>query len=143
MLEANAHDAFDDFCWCLKPTDVKNVYAIHEFQPGAFFPLIRKTHITFVDHSYKQTAGPSAQVHSKQSHAAMEIPLPSCELLCLHAALAGVLHLSGAGTLLCFLRDELGAGGHAVQSLDGQSFMKQLIEDELYEAVSGLEHFRA
>ncbi|KAH9922956.1 uncharacterized protein B0H18DRAFT_1212404 [Fomitopsis serialis] len=64
---------------CFSYQLMKDVYAIHEFQPGTFFPLVRKTHVTFVDHSYKQTAGPSAQVGDrfKQAHATTEIPLPS------------------------------------------------------------------
>ena len=48
------------------------------------------------------------------------VEVPSRELLRLHAAVAGVLNLSGAAEILDFYKDRSGTGEPAVRSHDGE-----------------------
>jgi hypothetical protein len=107
---------------------VENEYKIHVVEPRAqsldsFPEHVRETMIVkFEDHS-QDGVGEVASSSRKRDREAMGIELPRAEFFRIHAAIAGVLHMSGAGRFF----DELLAkfndyeDGPVVPSDDGVS----------------------
>ncbi|TDL22561.1 hypothetical protein BD410DRAFT_748283 [Rickenella mellea] len=98
MLERNAHDAFDKFYWCLKQTKTNDVYTLHIYKPGG---IIRKPEDNLVVFKDKSDDFKSSSTR-KRSRA---IPLPDPHYLAIQAAIAGILHMSGAGKFFDELLD--------------------------------------
>ncbi|KAG2349888.1 hypothetical protein BDR05DRAFT_994860 [Suillus weaverae] len=80
LLEMNLHSYFDNYAWCLHPTDVLHKYTVHWLSPKLGWKNF--TEVQFQDHS--QTG----------------IQLPDPRFIALHAAVAHVLHLSGAAEVI-------------------------------------------
>ncbi|KAF8956255.1 hypothetical protein BDZ97DRAFT_1852474 [Flammula alnicola] len=95
-LEKNAHDAFDSLAFALIPQD-DGSYKIEQFGQLIVNPL--QPTIRFNDHS--PPPGTS---------------LPNRKFLALHAAIASVLHMSGAGAVLDLIMDKFSAAGTPVPS---------------------------
>lgn len=102
MLETNAHNAFDKFKWCLKATEVEHVYDLKVFDATKFFFDPPNNRITFVDHSEKFPV----QRADALKRARCSFDLPNPVYLAIHAAIAGVLHMSGAGKFFDELLDK-------------------------------------
>ncbi|KAF4611198.1 hypothetical protein D9613_007133 [Agrocybe pediades] len=104
-LEMNAHDAFDRLYWCLRQTEMANVYdlKIHSKR----ITILKKpenNQVSFKDHS--------SEFAMDSTHNHRPVNLPDPRYIAIHAAIAGILHMSGAGIffdeLLHKYRDEEG-----------------------------------
>ncbi len=84
----------------------------------------------------------STQRPPKRPHEAVGVELPDPELLRLHAALTGVLRMSGAAGVFKLIMERQNPGNPPVPSADGEAFMKEIIDPELRdlrEAVANLD----
>lgn len=101
-LDVMVHKLFDDYMWCLHPTDVLHKYTVHWFRrvPAG---LGNFTEVQFQDHS--QTG----------------IQLPNPTFIALHAAVAHVLHLSGAAEVIDKVYNAFSDEGSTVPSGDRAS----------------------
>ncbi|OBZ67892.1 hypothetical protein A0H81_12182 [Grifola frondosa] len=86
MLRAELHMDYDDFSFCLLATKETNVYTIHWFDEvsGVAAGL---EEVRFTDHS------------------GGGIPLPNPKFVAIHAAIAHILHLSGASEVIDAVMD--------------------------------------
>ena len=86
------------------------------------------TQIAFQDHSEEISRAEDASGSSQ--HNPYRVPLPSRALLRLHAALASVLHLSGATEAFEILTSPPGpgAGVPAVRSKSSADFMEEVVD---------------
>ncbi|TBU29339.1 hypothetical protein BD311DRAFT_806330 [Dichomitus squalens] len=141
----SVHKAFDDFLWCLKPTEIPNQYEYKEYDHAINLRYNMPTVVAFKDHSIEDadtaistqssTDNPSepgtsrASRHRKRPHDAMGVELPDPELFRLHAALAGVLNMSGAAGIFQLIMDRQNPGQPPVPSADGEAFFKEIVED--------------
>jgi hypothetical protein len=75
-----------------------HVYSLKVLQPMGLSRKHENMLVTFKDHSGDFISGPSRKSRS--------IPLPNPHYLAIHAAIAGVLHMSGAGRFFDELLDE-------------------------------------
>ncbi|KAH9846648.1 hypothetical protein C2E23DRAFT_890637 [Lenzites betulinus] len=97
LLEKNAHASFDCLKWCLCPTENPNEYEIRQMPMCAGVEPLQTGHVTFVDHSpHVDVPGRTG----KRLHDTLGVDVPSPQLLRLHAALAHVMHLIDAETIL-------------------------------------------
>ncbi|KAA1478005.1 hypothetical protein DENSPDRAFT_845195 [Dentipellis sp. KUC8613] len=130
LLDKYAHDAFDDFGFCFQAEEAANTYKVKAWIPEkeiSTVPIASK--ITFKDHSQTLNTAPAAR-RSGHAHSQPDdsIPLPSPQLLQLHAALAGVLNMSGAAEILQVFQNPPGSDGPAVQSDYGDDFESEVIQ---------------
>ncbi|KAF5378191.1 hypothetical protein D9615_007500 [Tricholomella constricta] len=114
LLTSHAHSGFDRFAWCLQETETQDRYKVkvydisHGIGQAAWAD---SKFVEFKDHSEKFQ-------DDKGRKRGREISLPNPRYLRIHAAIAGILHMSGAGIFF----DELlkrfgdGKGGSAVRS---------------------------
>ncbi|KAF8956807.1 hypothetical protein BDZ97DRAFT_1737811 [Flammula alnicola] len=101
MLQGDIHDGFDIFDWCLKPTQVDNEYTVKIFTDRRLFGFYGRSAdalVTFRDRSGEFRS-------SKSQKRVREIALPDPHLISIHAAIAGILHMSGAGKFFDELLD--------------------------------------
>ncbi|TFY74419.1 hypothetical protein EWM64_g9594 [Hericium alpestre] len=92
MLEYNAHYGFDKLYWCLKKTEHANEYTTKIFRNiGNILMKPEGTPVVFRDHSDDFTPG-STRTRKKRP-----ISLPDPHYIAIHAAIAEILHMSGAG----------------------------------------------
>ncbi|KAG2143983.1 hypothetical protein BD769DRAFT_1420803 [Suillus cothurnatus] len=82
LLERTMHFDFNSCMWCLHPTDVLHKYAVHWLRPNRGW-CQTFTEIQFQNHNDRT-----------------EIPLPDPRFIALHAAVAHILHLSGAAEVI-------------------------------------------
>lgn len=97
--------------------------------------------ITFKDHSTTSDEVPSVTLNAsgKRPHDAVGVDLPDPDLVRLHAALADVLHMSGARHVFDLISVRCGPCSPPVPSADGDSFMKDIVDPvahELWESVA-------
>lgn len=122
VMESNSCAAFHSFRWCLHPSrniQVANQYHVEVYEPnrlGAQY-VASPSPITFEDQSHKFSSGSASSSDIQPSVAPLSpgsdrhnsppsrtpglqhdvnVDVPGVELLRVHAALAGALHLSGA-----------------------------------------------
>ncbi|KAF8326936.1 hypothetical protein F5887DRAFT_1084097 [Amanita rubescens] len=95
LLQTEMHDGFDNFEWCFEATDQPNVYNIKWLSEDG--PL-----------GAWVTGGLDQVQFTNQS--ANDIPLPNAQFLAIHAAIARVLHLSGAAEPLDLVMDRFDSG---------------------------------
>ncbi|KAF8879919.1 hypothetical protein BD779DRAFT_1676135 [Infundibulicybe gibba] len=86
LLSLESHIGFSKFRWCLQETDykIKTYGRGHGIGKG-----VNSKVVDFKDHSAKFQTG--------QNGLGCKIPLPEVCYLRIHAAIAGILHMSGAG----------------------------------------------
>ncbi|KAG2078426.1 hypothetical protein BDR04DRAFT_1138076 [Suillus decipiens] len=94
LLQTEMHSFFDRYSWCLHPTNVVHKYKVHWFGYGS----PSKKNVTEVQF---------------QDHSGTGIPLPNPTFIALHAAVAHILHLSGAAKVIdkiydTFFDEEIG-----------------------------------
>ncbi|OSD07482.1 hypothetical protein PYCCODRAFT_1474016 [Trametes coccinea BRFM310] len=133
VLEYNAHYYFDRMEWCLAPTEEANTYEVC-LMPRYRGPKPIKTHHTFVDHSCPEATGESTSTRAgrKRSHDEVGIDLPNPTLLRMHAALAKVLHASGAAEIFdAFLLQPSSSAGPVIAAEYGLSFAENIVEGKL------------
>ncbi|KDR80327.1 hypothetical protein GALMADRAFT_242700 [Galerina marginata CBS 339.88] len=99
ILEKNAQMAYDRFFWCLKPTGKENEYTVKVFEMIGVLRLPPNNLVTFRDKSNDFT--PSGNSFKQNG----DIPPPNPRHLAIHAAIAEILHQSGAGKFLDKLLD--------------------------------------
>ncbi|KAI1783474.1 hypothetical protein LXA43DRAFT_903492, partial [Ganoderma leucocontextum] len=121
------HETFDSFLWCLKPTTTPNRYEVKEYDPilTYMYTYPVPAYITFEDHTIEDAVAAA----------------PHPELLRLHAALTGVLRMSGAAGVFELIMDRRGPGNPPVPSADGEAFLKEVMDpevQELWESVAGM-----
>ncbi|KAJ3500414.1 hypothetical protein NLJ89_g9808 [Agrocybe chaxingu] len=105
MQELNVHASFNRFWWCLHPTEEENKYKFKFYRDKMMLfryrpDLASNPYITFRDHSKDHAAENS----KKRKTAPIDLPDP--RFLAIHAAVAGVLHMSGAGRFFDELLDK-------------------------------------
>ncbi|KAF5325234.1 hypothetical protein D9619_009581 [Psilocybe cf. subviscida] len=98
-LELNCHVAFDNFYWCLKKTEIEDVYDLEVLRPQSLPKKPEFSRITFEDRS-KNFSDPTRNLRRKHP-----IDLPNARYIEIHAAIAGILHMSGAGKFFDELLD--------------------------------------
>ncbi|XP_006461533.1 hypothetical protein AGABI2DRAFT_118411 [Agaricus bisporus var. bisporus H97] len=99
-MQKDIHDAFDRLELCFEATSVKDRYRVKSFNRGRIHPRM-KDHVTF------STEDPQT------------LPVPSPELLALHATCCKVAHLSGSAEFIdCVYHDPEETG---VLASDGTS----------------------
>ncbi|RDB17618.1 hypothetical protein Hypma_001069 [Hypsizygus marmoreus] len=107
LLQHDAHNGFDRFAWCLEKTEVENRYTVKIFDEykhsisGLTKGQVKV--VEFYDHSDEFR---TAEERSSPLKRSLEVPLPSPHYISVHAAIAGVLHMSGAGKFLDELLDK-------------------------------------
>ncbi|KIM40821.1 hypothetical protein M413DRAFT_27957 [Hebeloma cylindrosporum] len=126
MLEINTRNAFDGFAWCLKKTEVDNVYDLKVFDADAF-PDPANNRVIFVDHSEDFPA--SAAERRKRARCSFDLPNPV--YLSIHAAIAEVLNMSGAGRFFDELLDKYKVGRGKVSVVRCWSDLEALAEEQL------------
>ncbi|TDL24181.1 hypothetical protein BD410DRAFT_786266 [Rickenella mellea] len=102
-LDIGAHRTFDELEWCLIPQE-PNTYKIKHFTEVRVFDAPSET-VVFVD-------------RSEPPHS---IPLPNREFVALHAAVAHVLHMSGAAVVIDEILDHFEDSASAVPGHDSAS----------------------
>ncbi|KAG1856769.1 hypothetical protein F4604DRAFT_1958484 [Suillus subluteus] len=110
LLDVTMHRRFNSYAWCLHPTDVLPKYKVHWFHHVSL-GMGNFTEVQFQDHS--QTG----------------IELPDPRFIALHAAVAHVLHLSGAAKVIDKVYDVSFDEGFAVPSgnrASGEDFLIRL-----------------
>ncbi|CAA7257451.1 unnamed protein product [Cyclocybe aegerita] len=123
-LLSMAHGEWDDYNFCLKATEVDHVYKIHYFNPliedmledmRGLAGIPRGELVRFSDHSddfqpqkrqkpNEEDQAPSTSASSSRS--SLRFELPSKTFIAIHAAVGGVLHMSGAGKFFDELLDK-------------------------------------
>ncbi|KDQ53343.1 hypothetical protein JAAARDRAFT_197509 [Jaapia argillacea MUCL 33604] len=128
-MQYDAHYGFDTFLWSLQETEMVNTHKIiYHSGLGHGLPH-RPEFVTFVDHSIDPTPPPAKRARTlggAGNDAAVPprgIDLPNPLFLRIHAAIAGILHASGAGKFL----DEL-----IVDSGHGESVGPVTCGDDMY-----------
>lgn len=115
---------------------------MEDYKPGTnYLDLFSvPTYITFKDHTVdsevvqQQTApsGSEAQRPPKRPHEAVGVDLPDPELLRLHAALTGVLRMSGAAEVFQLIMERRGPDNPPVPSGDGKAFMNEVVDSTMH-----------
>lgn len=120
MLEVNARNAFDNFGWCpketqvifmnliyllilcptIRPDEMANVYAVTIFDDTGILCVPKDNRATFRDYSNEVSSG---STHKKNPTKPIALPNPT--YLTLHAAIAEILHASGAGSFFDAILD--------------------------------------
>ncbi|KAG5649626.1 hypothetical protein H0H81_002791 [Sphagnurus paluster] len=99
ILEKNAHEAFDSFNWCLRQTEEEHVYDLKIFNYEGILRKPESNRISFKDHS------DDFSPHSTRKRN-LPVDLPDPHLIAIHAAIAGILNMSGAGKFFDELLDK-------------------------------------
>ncbi|KAF8586129.1 hypothetical protein K439DRAFT_1659900 [Ramaria rubella] len=108
LLQHDLHQGFEKLWWTLIPeTTIPNTYRVKLFR-GDAIPWPHNKVITFKNHEPPEGL---LKVPSPKTH-----PLPNPSFLALHAALAQVLHMSGAGEVIDLYMDRLSKDRHGVPS---------------------------
>ncbi|KAF8076872.1 hypothetical protein FPV67DRAFT_1472998 [Lyophyllum atratum] len=89
-LEINAHDAFDRYNWCLKKTAKEHVYDLRIFNDEGILRQPEDNRISFKDHSNDFLPD-----STRKRNAPVDLPDP--RNIAVHASIAGILDMSGAG----------------------------------------------
>jgi len=113
LLDANAHTGFDRFQWCLQQTEVANKYTIKIYGNVHGIDGMTKYQtrsVEFKDKSRQFQAGKGQPSGRKRPR---EVPLPEPRFITIHAAITGVLHMSGAGKFLDELLGRFGDGDNS------------------------------
>lgn len=84
--------------------------------------------VTFEDHSWEPEETSSHGTSMKRKYQEEPIDLPDPQLIKIHAALAGVLNLSGAAELFEILDPPPGSDSPAVAAEDGDAFMNFVVK---------------
>ncbi|TFY79763.1 hypothetical protein EWM64_g4245, partial [Hericium alpestre] len=125
MLEKNAHDAFDDFYWCLKKTDHANKYTLKIFEDiGNVINKPEGTLVVFKDHSDDFTSGSTRKRKNRS------VSLPDPHYIAIHAAIAEILHVSGAGNFFDEILDRYRDEGGEVPPVRCWLELEQMMEEE-------------
>ncbi|KAF9555155.1 hypothetical protein CPC08DRAFT_821258 [Agrocybe pediades] len=128
-LERNAHDGFDNFRWCLKRTETEHVYELKIFNDVGILKKPANNRVSFEDHSNQFPLD-----YTDKERSPVKLPDPC--FIAIHAAIAGILHMSGAGKffdeLLDDYRDDEGKvpavrSWSELESLMGEEFMREAI----------------
>ncbi|OBZ67919.1 hypothetical protein A0H81_12308 [Grifola frondosa] len=82
VLDVSLHTSYDRFTFCLLPTEEANKYMVHWF------------------HDMLMNVGTGIREVKFTDHSLYGIPLPNPKFIAIHAAIAHVLHLSGAGRVI-------------------------------------------
>ena len=88
------------------------------------------THVTFVDHTTTPASQHASQSNSTSTSESGPVDLPSRTLLRAHAALAGVLHRSGAVDVFRVLRyaHDYGCSQSVYPASTGSAFWRSVVE---------------
>ncbi|KDR73280.1 hypothetical protein GALMADRAFT_142402 [Galerina marginata CBS 339.88] len=124
-LESNAHDAFDTFDWCLRETDVTHVYDLIIFRDLGIFKKPDNNRITFEDHSNDF----SDSTRKLKRKAPVDLPNP--HYIQIHAAIAGILNMSGAGRFFDELLDKYKDDEDRVSAVRCWPELETLMEEQL------------
>ncbi|KAI9059254.1 hypothetical protein FKP32DRAFT_1596604 [Trametes sanguinea] len=143
LLDYNSHYYFDRMKWCLAPTEKANTYEIRLMPRYRFTKPIKRYH-TFVDHSFSGRPDQSSQstaenVGQEQPPSEVGINLPNATLLQVHAALAHVLHASGAVEIFDAIRNRTDGRTWDIAAEDGISFMENVVDGQLEDIVAAIE----
>ncbi|KAF8874715.1 hypothetical protein CPB84DRAFT_1797264 [Gymnopilus junonius] len=123
-LQYDAYDAFDRFYWCLKPTEKEHVYDLKIFKSGGILRKPGDNRISFQDHGNDFLP---ASMHKRNR----PVNLPDPSYIAIHAAIAGVLNMSGAGRFFDELLGEYKDKGGNVPAVRSWQELETLMEDEL------------
>ncbi|KAI9059241.1 hypothetical protein FKP32DRAFT_1596592 [Trametes sanguinea] len=133
LLQSDSHFYFDRLKWCLAPTERAKTYEICQMPRYEGLPPIKRYH-TFVDHSCPDATAESTSERAGRKRLLGEIgiALPNPTLLRTHAALAKVLHASGAAEIFDPFLPEPGSTADPVIAAEyGSSFAENIVEGKL------------
>ncbi|TFK36594.1 hypothetical protein BDQ12DRAFT_245809 [Crucibulum laeve] len=135
MLQSDAHDAFEDFTWYLKKTEKDNVYTMKSITRKGLIRLPKDNLVTFIDHSSEFS---SLDLTQKSTH---PVPLPNSLYIAIHATVAQVLDISGAGNFFDELLDQCRDGeGNIPLVLSWSAFEKVMSEEAMRESIFEASH---
>ncbi|KAF8867689.1 hypothetical protein CPB84DRAFT_1811096 [Gymnopilus junonius] len=123
-LELNAHKAFDQFKWCLKATEKEHVYDLKIFKSGGLLRKPENMRISFQDHGNDFLPASTR----KRNH---PVNLPDPRYFAIHAAIAGVLNMSGGGRFFDELLDKYKDDRGNVPPVRSWPELEALVEEEL------------
>ncbi|TBU53751.1 hypothetical protein BD310DRAFT_951900 [Dichomitus squalens] len=123
----SVHKAFDRFLWCLKPTEIPNQYEFKHYHPYIYLARDIPALVVFKDHSVEDVNTAISTQSSTDNPSEPGTSRASCHGL--HAALAGVLHTSGAADIFNLIVYRRNPSQPPVPSADGEAFFKEIVED--------------
>ncbi|GBE81607.1 hypothetical protein SCP_0313360 [Sparassis crispa] len=144
-MNFDAHRGFDNFAWCLKATEVPNKYNVVYYR-GPHGLHTRPSEITFSDHSAEidSTEEKASSLLKRQCTRASAsgprqgISLPNPLYLRIHAAIAGILHMSGVGRFIDeVLRKHHNTSGSEA-TFTGDDFLDLVTTVNLRESVANM-----
>ncbi|KAI0779263.1 hypothetical protein C8Q74DRAFT_1446868 [Fomes fomentarius] len=139
-LDPHFRVRFDTLDWCLKPTAVPNRYVVKNYHPRMTHMEMHKIpeslEISFKDYSDEVPVNASG----KRPHNAVSVDLPDRDLLRMHAALAEIIHMSGAvRVFLSILYPPPGRSTSSSPRADGEAFMKGIVDPEVHQLSQSVE----
>lgn len=152
ILQSDAHDAYDKFFWCLKSKGVsimafnclniadnisrfqKDVYTIKIFKNIGILCRPPDDLVTFRDKSNDFSPSNTSLKRNR------DIPLPNPQYLAIHAAIAGILHMSAAGKFFDEILDKYRDDEGKVPPVRSWTELENLMEEGvLRDAVESLQ----
>ncbi|KAF8342439.1 hypothetical protein F5887DRAFT_357699 [Amanita rubescens] len=108
LLAPQVHHGWDIFKWCLKPTETPNKYIVKSFGAASgLYPNQMNRIVVFRDRSAE------FEKSSSRKRKAPDIDLPDTKFIAIHAAIAEILHMSGAGRFFDELFRKFGPSGES------------------------------
>ncbi|PIL30770.1 hypothetical protein GSI_06938 [Ganoderma sinense ZZ0214-1] len=149
VMSANACMTFNSFRWCLHPTPVPNQYHINVYQRNWVGTQYVASPVTFKDlsseYSSKTLRAPTRPFNFLEDRnptrppCAHDLDLPSADLLRVHAALTGVLQLSGVITAFDAIRASLSFAKSCIPGASGSAFLESVVAYEGREVCAEVE----
>ncbi|KII85632.1 hypothetical protein PLICRDRAFT_56854 [Plicaturopsis crispa FD-325 SS-3] len=146
-MESHACISFEGFHFSLEPTTVPHHYIIKEYE--SCFSWTRPPHptIVFQDHTPAWPVPPSKQSVARSIETSVDpdepvepakpVALPNPKYLALHNALAGILHTSGAGSVLWQVDQNFKEDGRTALDRTAGAFEDKIIRhSELKESIA-------
>ncbi|KAF8342399.1 hypothetical protein F5887DRAFT_1283776 [Amanita rubescens] len=134
LVAPHLHRGWEKFRWYLKSTETPDKYVIKSLDDASSLSLdnINRT-IQFQDHSREFR-------EFEESSKAPGIDLPSAKFIAIHAAIAEILHTSGAGRFFDELFKKFGDGGRSSPVRCWEDFENMVQDAKLRECVEQAIH---
>ncbi|KAF9555150.1 hypothetical protein CPC08DRAFT_643336, partial [Agrocybe pediades] len=123
-LQHDAHYGFDNFCWCLKRTETEHVYELKIFNDVGILKKPANNRVSFEDHSNQFPLD-----YTDKRRRPVNLPDPC--FIAIHAAIAGILHMSGAGKFFDELLDDYRDDEGKIPAVRSWSELEALMGEQL------------
>ncbi|KAF4613468.1 hypothetical protein D9613_007421 [Agrocybe pediades] len=123
-LQHDAHYGFDNFRWCLKRTETEHVYELKIFNDVGILKKPANNRVSFEDHSNQFPLD-----YTDKERSPVKLPDPC--FIAIHAAIAGILHMSGAGKFFDELLDDYRDDEGKIPAVRSWSELEALMGEQL------------